>query len=459
MFNDDTIAAISTPMGYGGIGIVRLSGKAAIEIADKLFQSPKKKSLKHSPTNRVLYGHIVNPSNKEVIDEVLVSVIKAPYTYTKEDVVEINCHGGPISLRRVLELVLKYGARLAEAGEFTMRAFLNGRIDLTQAEAVLDVINAMTEQSQKAAIEQLKGGLSRKIETMHEELLRLAVSIEAYIDFPEEDIEPLSLRDMRKEALKIQQSLKKLIDASQYGLILREGLKTAIVGRPNVGKSSLLNALLEKDRSIVTEIPGTTRDVIEDYLNIHGMPVKVMDTAGIRKVEDIAEKEGVRRSLITMENADLILIVLDGSEELNDTDRELIEKSDPEKTILVINKRDIPQKIKLIPSLVKGGNFQIVNVSALKGSGLDELKEKIVETALRGKSISNGIVTNVRHVNALRKALTSVDNFIEEITRNTPPEFLSVELRDAIDAIGEIIGITTSEDILKRIFSNFCIGK
>jgi len=453
MLNDDTIAAISTPTGYGGIGIVRLSGKAAIEIADKIFQSPKKKSLKHSPTNRILYGHIVNPSSKEVIDEVLVSVMKAPYTYTKEDVIEINCHGGHVPLRRVLELVLKNGARLAQPGEFTQRAFLNGRIDLAQAEAVLDVINAMTEQSQKAAVEQLTGGLSGKIKMIQEKLLELTAFIEAYIDFPEEDIEPMSLKDIKGKAFEIQQSLEKLIDSSQYGLILREGLKTAIIGRPNVGKSSLLNALLEEDRAIVTEVPGTTRDVIEEYLNIKGLPVKVMDTAGIRKVEDIAEREGVRRSLKAMEEADLILIVLDGSEGLHDTDRELMEQSNSEKTILVINKTDLPKKINL--DLQK----QLIEVSALKGTGLDELKEKMAEAALKGKSISANIVTNIRHVNALRKALASIDSFIDEITKGAYPEFLSVELRDALDAIGEILGVTTSDDILNRIFSNFCIGK
>ncbi|MDZ4383714.1 MAG: tRNA uridine-5-carboxymethylaminomethyl(34) synthesis GTPase MnmE, partial [Thermodesulfovibrionia bacterium] len=287
MFTDDTIAAISTPLGHSGIGIVKISGKDAIKIADKIFLSPKNKTLKQIPSHRIIYGHIINPvrkqdflsngvnSNKEIIDEALISVMRSPHTYTKEDVVEINCHGGPVPLRRILELVLKNGARLAEQGEFTRRAFLNGRIDLAQAEAVLDVINAMTEQSQKSAIEQLRGGLSKKIEAIREKLIELTAFVEAYIDFPEEDIGPMSLTGMKEQALKIQQSLRELIESSHYGMILREGLKTAIIGRPNVGKSSLLNALLEQDRAIVTEVPGTTRDVIEDYLNIQGLPVKI----------------------------------------------------------------------------------------------------------------------------------------------------------------------------------------
>ncbi len=470
MLNDDTIAAISTPLGHSGIGIVRLSGKHSIEIADKIFVSPGEKTLKQTLSHRIVYGHIinpvrkqdslsngVNPSDREIIDEALVSVMRGPHTYTREDIAEINCHGGPVPLRRILEIVLKNGARLAEPGEFTRRAFLNGRIDLAQAEAVLDVINAMTEQSRKAAIEQLGGGLSKKIESIRQELIEITAFVEAYIDFPEEDIEPMPLAEER--ILKVQQSLNELVNSAQYGRILREGLKTAIIGRPNVGKSSLLNALLEQDRAIVTEAPGTTRDVIEDYLNVQGLPIKIMDTAGIRDVKDIAEKEGVKRSLAVMSDADLVLIVLDGSENLHDTDMELFEKSSPQNTILVINKTDLPQKIKL---KTRGGrgDFQTVKISALKGAGLDELKNKIVETALHGKTVTGtGIVTNVRHVHALERALKSINSFIKEINKKTPPEFLSVELREALGAVGEIIGITTPEDILNRIFSNFCIGK
>ncbi len=453
MLTEDTIVAISTSLGHSGIGIVRLSGKDSIRITDKIFVSPKKKSLKQTPSHRIIYGHIIN-SNKEIIDEVLVSVMKAPHTYTREDIVEINCHGGPVPLRRILKLVLKAGARLAEPGEFTRRAFLNGRIDLAQAEAVLDVINSLTEQSQKAAIEQLRGGLSKKIEPIREELIKLTAFVEAHIDFPEEDIAPPSLKDMEKMALNIQQSLKELIDSSQYGMILREGLKTAIIGRPNVGKSSLLNALLEQDRAIVTEVPGTTRDVIEDYLNIQGIPIKIMDTAGIREVKNIAEKEGVKRSLRAMKDADLVLIILDGSENLHDTDRELIAKSNSKNTILVINKIDLPQKMKL-----KKPDRQTVRVSAIKGTGLEELKDKITEATLNGKPLDGmGIVTNIRHVHALQRSLAAINSFIKG-AKKISPEFLAVELRDALNAIGEIVGITTPEDILNKIFGDFCIGK
>jgi len=493
MHTEDTIAALSTPPGRSGIGIVRLSGRNAIKITGKIFVSPKGKELKKAISHRILFGHIIDPNTKEPVDEVLVSVMRSPHTYTKEDVVEINCHGGPVPLQRVLELVLKNGARLAEPGEFTQRAFLNGRIDLAQAEAVLDMINALTEQSHKAAVEQLRGGLSGKIETIKDELIELTALLEAHIDFPEEDVEPLSLKDMHERALRIREALKKLIEGSRYGVILREGLKTAIIGRPNVGKSSLLNALLEQDRAIVTEIPGTTRDVIEEYLNINGIPVKIMDTAGIREVKDIAEQEGVRRSLRAMEDADLALLVLDGSEDLHETDIELIGKSNSRNRIIVINKSDLPSRISVlkIPSpltgegegggdhndspspsspSVKGGErpqymsqsrlIPIVYISAKSGTGLDDLKQKITETVLQGQAESSThLVTNLRHVRALEKAHTSLDSFIKGVLKKTSPEFLSVELRDALDAVGEIIGITTPDDILNRIFSNFCIGK
>ena len=465
MHIDDTIAAISTAAGHGGIGIIRLSGKNSIKIADRIFRSPKKKKLKQTPSHRILYGRIINPSTGETIDEALISVMKAPATYTREDIVEINCHGGAIPLRRILELVLSIGARPARPGEFTQRAFLNGRIDLAQAEAVLDVINALTVQSQKTAVQQLRGRLSEKIGGLREKIMELAAFVEAYIDFPEEDIESPSLRDMKKTALNIKKSLEKLIDSSRYGLILREGLKTAIIGRPNVGKSSLLNALLEHDRAIVTETPGTTRDVIEEHLNIQGLPVKIMDTAGIRDVEDIAEKEGVKRSLKSMEDADLVLLILDGSNALHNADRELIEKSKSKNTVFVINKTDLPLKLTTpLTPLIKNmrGDFKkrIIRISAAKGTGISRLKERIAEAALQGRTeCSADAVTNIRHVHALEKTLAPIDSFISEITNKTPPEFLSVELREALDAIGEILGITSTDDILNKIFSNFCIGK
>lgn len=456
MYIEDTIAAISTPLGYSGIGIVRLSGKDAIKIAERVFSSPKGKKLHHTPTHRIVYGHIINPENQEIIDEVLVSVMKSPNTYTMEDIVEINCHGGPLPLRRTLELLLKHGARLAEPGEFTMRAFLNGRIDLAQSEAVLDIINSLTEESQRVAIEQLKGGLSKKISAIREKMVELTAVVEAYIDFPEEDIEPPDRKDMREKARDIQFELSELIKSSRYGIILREGLRTAIIGRPNVGKSSLLNALLQQDRAIVTEIPGTTRDIIEEYLNIQGLPIRIMDTAGIRAPHDIAEKEGVERSLRALKKADLVLLILDGSEELHETDRMLIDESCIKETILVINKIDLPSRISMdkLPS-----DKPVVRVSALTGKGLENIKEEIINTSLKGeKDTGNTLVTNERHITALKRSLASITSFLDGID-SASPEFLALELRDGLDAIGEITGITTPEEILNKIFSEFCIGK
>ncbi len=455
---DDTIVAISTPLGYSGIGIVRLSGRDAIKIAEIVFSSPKGRKLGKTPTHRIVYGHILDPENQEVIDEVLVSVMKSPNTYTREDVVEINCHGGPLPLRRTLEIILKQGARLAEPGEFTMRAFLNGRIDLAQSEAVLDIINSLTEQSQKVAVEQLKGGLSKRVSEIRERLIELTAIVEASIDFPEEEIEPPDQKDLRERAEDIQLEIAELIKSSRYGLILREGLKTAIIGKPNVGKSSLLNALLQQDRAIVTDVPGTTRDIIEEYLNIKGLPVRIMDTAGIRNPGDIAEREGVERSLRAMQKADLVLLVLDGSEELHQTDLRLIDESRTRETILVVNKIDLPSRISMdrLPL-----DKPVVRLSALTGEGIETLKDEIVDLLTketRRDSAGHPLVTNERHLTALKKANDAIDSFINGINILSP-ELLALELRDALDAIGDIIGITTPDDILNKIFSEFCIGK
>ncbi|MEW6714919.1 MAG: tRNA uridine-5-carboxymethylaminomethyl(34) synthesis GTPase MnmE [Nitrospirota bacterium] len=457
MYTDDTIASISTPSGRGGIGIVRLSGKDAVKIADRLFSSPKNKKLISTPSHRILYGHIINPSNGEVVDEALVSVMKAPNTYTREDIVEINCHGGMVPIKRVLELLIEGGARLAEPGEFTKRAFLNGRIDLVQSEAVLDIINSLTEQSRKAALEQLRGGLSVKIEFARNRLVDLTAIVETFIDFPDEDIEPASQKELKERAAEIQRQLKQLIENARHGRVLREGLKTAIIGRPNVGKSSLLNALLEQDRVIVTEMPGTTRDVIEEYLDINGFPVRIMDTAGIRESADIAESEGVARSLRAMKDADIVLLVLDGSTSLHDTDIELIERSGSGNSILVINKSDLPSEITqdALPN-----DRPAVKISALKGTGLDELKNEIVRTSLKEAAGTGvAIATNVRHIKAIERAYHSINSFTKNLKKGLSPEFLAVDLRDGLDALGEIIGITTPEEILNKIFSDFCIGK
>ncbi len=463
MFIDDTIAAISTPLGEGGIGIVRLSGKDSIQIAEKIFSSPKNKTLKDSKSHRVIYGYIRDPSIGKEIDEVLITIMRSPYSYTREDVVEINCHGGMVALRKTLELVLKQGARLAEPGEFTKRAFINGRIDLSQAEAVLDLIRSKTDESRRIAVEQLQGGLSEKITALRDRLTELCAHVEAYIDFPEDEIETASKKDMLESMKDVDRELQTLLKTYDEARFFREGLSTAIVGRTNVGKSSLLNALLKKDRAIVTEIPGTTRDVIEEYLNINGLPLRIMDTAGIRDVQDIAEKEGVKRSLQSIKNADLVIAIFDRSESLKEEDFEVLEKIKNKNAIIVLNKCDLPSVIdqNSISSFVPHPSSFILNISATRGDGLEELKEKIFESCLKNwKEEREGVViTNLRHKIAIEDTKTSLDRAMSALIENQPIEILAIELRDSLDKLGEIVGAVTTEDILNKIFNDFCIGK
>ncbi|MBI5188478.1 MAG: tRNA uridine-5-carboxymethylaminomethyl(34) synthesis GTPase MnmE [Nitrospirae bacterium] len=463
MFTDDTIAAISTPVGEGGIGIVRLSGKDSIEIVEKIFSSPKNKTLKDLKSHRVIYGHIKNPSTIKEVDEVLVTVMRSPYSYTKENVVEINCHGGMIPLRKTLELVLKEGARLAEPGEFTKRAFINGRIDLSQAEAVLDLIRSKTDESRRIAIEQLQGGLSEKITALRDRLTELCAHVEAYIDFPEDEIETASKEEMSETMKDIDRELQALLKTYDEARFFREGLLTAIVGRPNVGKSSLLNALLKKDRAIVTEVPGTTRDVIEEYLNINGLPLRIMDTAGIRAVQDIVEKEGVRRSLQSIENADLVIAIFDSSEPFKDEDFEVIEKIKGKNAIIVINKCDLPSAFDedIITSCIMNHASCILNISATRGDGLEELKDRIFDLCLKDwrEEREGVVITNLRHKTAIENAKASLNKAMSALIDNQPLEILALELRDPLDRLGEIVGAVTTEDILNRIFNDFCIGK
>ena len=463
MFTDDTIAAISTPLGEGGIGIVRLSGKDAIRIADILFRSPKHTSLSRLKSSRIIYGHIVDPSGAKIVDEVLVSVMRSPHSYTREDVVEINCHGGMNPLRKTIELVLQQGARLADPGEFTKRAFMNGRIDLSQAEAVLDLIRSKTDESSRIAVEQLQGGLSEKITALRDRLTEVCAHVEAEIDFPEDEIEPASKHSILESMKDIGRELQALLKTYDEARFFREGLSTAIVGKPNVGKSSLLNALLKKDRAIVTEIPGTTRDVIEEYLNIKGLPLRIMDTAGIRAVEDIAEKEGVKRSLQSIENADLVLAVFDASEPLREEDFEVMQKVKDRNTLFVLNKSDLPSAVdeQSFPSSVLHPSSLLMRISATRGDGLEELKEAIFNTCLRDwKEEREGVVvTNLRHKTAIEHSLQSLNRAVKALTENQPVEIVALELRDSLDSIGEIVGAVTTEDILNKIFSDFCIGK
>lgn len=458
-FESDTIAAISTPVGQGGIGIVRISGPQSLDIACRIFRPKKADSLLTARHASLLYGHIINPADNSIMDEVLLAVMRSPNSYTKEDVVEINCHGGMVSVRRTLETVMAQGARLADPGEFTKRAFLNGRINLTQAEAVFDVITARTESSMRIALEQLQGGLSEKLSDLRERLINACAFAEAYIDFPEEEIGTETASEVRGRLTDIKNEIDDLSNTFQEARFFRDGLSVAIVGRPNVGKSSLLNLLLKKERAIVTELPGTTRDLIEDYLNINGLPIRIMDTAGIRNSEELVEKEGIRRSLNAIDNADFIIALMDGSEPLQEDDLQLIGLIRGKNVLFVINKSDLPAKLSL--ETIRKEGKEHVCLSALSGEGLDTLKSLIYHLNLRNwnEEREGVVVTNIRHKTALDKTSSAVGRALGLLASDQPLEFFSIELRDALDNLGEITGMVTTEDILDKIFSTFCIGK
>ncbi len=436
-----------------------MSGKAAIAIADALFVSPSKgKKLKDLPSHTVHYGHIYDPETQEPVDEVLVTLMRAPKSYTREDVVEISSHGGFISLKRILDLVLKGGARLAEPGEFTKRAFLNGRIDLSQAEAVIDIIQSRTELSHKVAVRQLEGRLSQKVRAIRDALKHLTALVEASIDFSEEDIEVISPEALDSGIGEALESIDFLIETAEEGQILREGLSLVIVGKPNVGKSSLLNVLLEEERAIVTPIPGTTRDVIEESLNLKGVPVRLLDTAGIRNTEDPVEVQGVLRSKNLLEKADLVLWVLDSSSPLTQEDLDILELVKEKKVLGVLNKIDLPSKIGKEEAGQLLAGIPWVKISAKEKSGIETLKDLIFEMVVK-TPVESVWVTNIRHKNALIKAQQSLLKARESIAQRMSGEFIAVDLRAALDSLGEIIGETTTEDILTEIFSTFCIGK
>ncbi len=466
----DTIAAISTPPGEGGIGIVRLSGADALAIASRIFSlSPagrkKRKDLPAVRSRRMLYGFITDPETGQQVDEVLVSVMRAPNTYTREDMVEINCHGGANPLARTMELVLKEGARLALPGEFTKRAFLGGRIDLTQAEAVLSIIRARSDAAGRAALAQLKGGLGARIKKETGRLARICAHLEASIDFPEEEIEPDGITGITGDIKDMARSLGPLSDSYEEGKLLTDGIKTAIMGKPNVGKSSLLNALLSRERAIVTDVPGTTRDVISEYINLGGHALRIMDTAGIREATDRPEAEGIKRSLAAMEEADLVLCVLDGSSETGREDLGVISriKEHGKKAILVINKKDLfaeGNKGKM-PAAAFPESWPAICVSAKTGEGLEELKEAITQSFRRGEhgAAKGLLVTSLRHKTALDKARKALDRALEAIGSGLPAEIISLELSEALRELGSITGEVSNDDILAIIFSEFCIGK
>ncbi len=454
---EDTIAAISTPPGEGAIGIVRLSGPGSLRIADKVFRVSGGKRPSSSGHFTVRYGHIIDKDARNV-DEALLTVMRAPKSYTREDIAEISCHGGMVPLRKVLALALAAGARLAEPGEFTKRAFLNGRIDLAQAEAVLDVIRSKTDESLAMALGQLDGRLSSAMKEIKEDLVSVSAGVEASIDFPEEDSEIISEAGSKGRLEAIAARLEALIGTADRGIIMREGISCVICGRPNVGKSSLLNALLQKDRAIVTHIPGTTRDTIEEYADIGGIPFRLIDTAGITSTEDIVEREGVLRSRALMESSGLILLVLDGSEPVSAEDRILIDETEGRARIIVINKSDLPQKHDA--SACPGASA--VNISAKDGKGLDRLKEAMAAAVFGGRAAARdeaAAVTNLRQKEAARSALASVKAAMEAVDAKLPPELIAVEIKESLGHIGEIVGETVTEEVLDRVFSKFCIGK
>ncbi len=455
LFLDDTIAAVSTPIGKSGIGIVRLSGKDALSIADKIFVASNGLPPSKFPSHSLRYGWIKD------IDEVLLTVMRAPRTYTREDIVEINCHSGLVVLRRILELVLKLGARLASPGEFTKRAYLKGRIDLAQAEAVLDVVNSQTQDALKAALGQLQGRLSQKINVLRRNVLDILTQLEASIDFSDQDIEPESQEELLKKMIETSCGLKELLDNADKGVILREGVTCAICGRPNVGKSSLLNALLRRDRAIVTPIPGTTRDTLEETLDLFGIPLRLIDTAGIIKGRDLAEKEAVKRSRRCIKEAALVLLVLDASKALTSEDLGLSRYISQRSAFLVLNKQDLPAKItqnelkRLLPER------KVLSVSALYATGLGKLEREIADFIWQGKASSNGqlLVTNIRHREALKKSQKFVQRAIKALKIGQSAEIIALEIKEAELSLGEIIGRISCEDVLGRIFSQFCIGK
>lgn len=455
----ETIAAISTATGEAGIGIVRMSGEDSVRIADKVFRHIGQKNLTEIKNRMMSYGHIIDENGK-VIDEVLIVKMMAPNTYTRENMVEIYTHGGIISVRRVLNLLLDNGARIAEAGEFTKRAFLNGRLDLSQAEAVIDIIKAKTDESFDQSIKQLEGSLTGIITEISDEVTKMMGIIIANIDFPEDDVEEYQYETLLKDAKKVKENINTLIEGSNRGRLLRDGINTVILGKPNVGKSSLLNAMLRYEKAIVTDIPGTTRDIIEDYVNLDGILLKITDTAGIRETEDKVEAIGVSRAVKSIEGADLIIAIFDGSEKFDENDEEILKLLEGKKSIVLVNKADLESKNSEDELKSFFGNRDYMNVSIKKGTILD-IENKIKDMFFSGnlKAKEEFYINNLRHVRALKEATKFIDSAIEGLETREFLDCIEVDLRGALDELGNITGETTTEDILDKVFSEFCIGK
>ena len=453
----ETIAAISTSAGVGGIGIIRISGDKSFDIISKIFKTKNKEIV----ANTINYGKIIDNKTGEIIDEVLVSFFKGPKSYTTEDMCEINSHGGTIVMRTILELCLKNGARMAEPGEFTKRAFLNGRIDLSQAESVIDIINAKTNKERATSVKNLEGGLSRDINNIRKKLMDVMIEIEVNIDYPEYDVEEVSNNKTKAELEKIRSELEKLVKSFENGKLIKEGIKIAIVGRPNAGKSSLLNAFLREERAIVTEIEGTTRDTIEEYISLEGIPIKLIDTAGIRNTSETVEKIGIEKSKKMLEEADFVIGIFDKSKELNEEDYEILELIKDKKGIIVLNKSDLKEKIKVEDKSFIENNKKIIEVSILKNNGLEKINEAILdEFKINEINVENDtIITNVRHKQLICDSIKQLNKAVETIEMNMPIDIIAVYIKGIMECLGEITGENVSEDIIANIFKKFCLGK
>lgn len=456
----DTITSISTPMGEGAIGIVRLSGPQAIEIGDILYKGKKK--LSEVETHTINYGHIIDPETDETVEEVMVSVLRAPKTFTREDIIEINCHGGILTINRILELTMTYGARMAEPGEYTKRAFLNGRIDLSQAEAVMDFIRSKTDRASKVAMNQIEGRLSDLIKKQRQSILEILAQVEVNIDYPEyDDVEDATTDFLLEQSKRIKEEINRLLETGAQGKIMREGLSTVIVGRPNVGKSSMLNNLIQDNKAIVTEVAGTTRDVLEEYVNVRGVPLRLVDTAGIRDTEDIVEKIGVERSRKALSEADLILFVLNNNEPLTEDDQTLFEVIKNEDVIVIINKTDLEQRLDVSELREMIGDMPLIQTSMLKQEGIDELEIQIKDLFFGGEVQNQDMtyVSNSRHISLLKQARQSIQDAIDAAESGIPMDMVQIDLTRTWEILGEIIGESASDELINQLFSQFCLGK